>query len=622
MPKKRKGRGSPPRADKSASDQVAVRAKANRKSPSKGGTFSYAVDDFLRPAVASENGGTSSLPDMDVSAVVGADVPESIAVPVVAATATVAVVPAPALGPVPPPDGSDVPLPADAGDTDDDGTVMPRKRLRTDLVDGFAFLDTSVRHVRIECTSGTFPNELRKLNPFDTNEALQDLIGTYVSCKTLKSVILLVECDDFAQVKLLLDVSTFMSYPVEATVAYNIDTVRGVVRDARISDMDHTLLLDKLRSQHVVQVRPIFTGSGADKRRSDFMILTFRLAKLPDRVIFGKERMSLTPYRIRVVQCSHCLTFGHRAELCRKAKACSHCGARGSDHVQNACLALPARCALCSKAHKATDKDCPKYRRQRAILKIREEHKVGFKNAEDIYKRKNGSQVAAAGGDRASAAPPPRKRAAAAPHVQAASAPHSRLVPAIPSSLAQGVALVSRTVPSETAASYRQILLSPKPGTSASTSAGVGRGRSVARSRPVPQATAETELDDSFSDQEVDVSVVGCLPVDKPPDPSLGLGKPLTGATSRGRERPAAAGPDTTGVSPDIIFTIPARSGQRDSFCPGLQELGCFLKQLPKVLEVVGGSGSVCIHCKPLSLIIAKYFNIPNDAQWCYDAML
>ena len=250
--------------------------------------------------------------------------------------------------------------------------------------------DPSARFVHMICTNGKVPNDCKHLNPWDVDTELQALIGTYVSRKTLKSGIFLIECESYTQVIRLLEQDCFLGLPIRVNVAYNIGTTRGVVKDSRASQMEDDVLLDRLKSQSVVQVRPIFVGSGENKRRSDFTILVFRLDVLPKTVNFGGEPKDVVPYKQKIYQCVRCWNYGHHQDQCEKFKSCEKCATKGDTHDSSSCSVLPLKCSLCYKDHKATDRlKCDRYKKERAILNIREEQRVGYKVAEEIYLRLN-----------------------------------------------------------------------------------------------------------------------------------------------------------------------------------------------------------------------------------------
>ena len=150
--------------------------------------------------------------------------------------------------------------------------------------------DPSALHVHIIPTEEENYAKFLKINPYDIMDQIQHYVGEYTNSRTLKSGTILVELESNKQVKVLIrEVAKhgFRGISAEVKIAYNVGTIRGVIRDARLSDMDSQTLLHKLQSQGVVHVRPIITGSGVSRKRSEYTILTFRLETLPEKVLFG-----------------------------------------------------------------------------------------------------------------------------------------------------------------------------------------------------------------------------------------------------------------------------------------------------------------------------------------------
>ena len=102
----------------------------------------------------------------------------------------------------------------------------------------------------------------------------------------------------------------------------------------------------------------------------------------------GKERKYVRKYKTKVRQCSNCWWFGHTAENCKKYKTCENCSAKGNEHESGTCSINP-KCRSCNKAHKASDKKCPMWKKQLAVAKIRTDHSIGYMAALEVYKKQN-----------------------------------------------------------------------------------------------------------------------------------------------------------------------------------------------------------------------------------------
>ena len=117
-------------------------------------------------------------------------------------------------------------------------------------------------------------------------------------------------------------------------------------------------------------------------------ILTFNQTKLPEKIFVGTERKYVRKYKIRVIQCKKCWFFGHTAGVCKKTKTCEKCAAKGDEHDTEAC-SESLKCRSCRKAHKASDKNCPQWKKQIDIAKVRADHNVGYRSALEIFLKQN-----------------------------------------------------------------------------------------------------------------------------------------------------------------------------------------------------------------------------------------
>ena len=256
----------------------------------------------------------------------------------------------------------------------------------------FSIADPKARHVIIKCLVESNPMAFKKLDSFRKSDILEEKIGSFPSVKTLDSGSLLVETDTPTHVGDLLKITEFGGFPASAEIAYHMGTVRGVVDDASICDRSEEEVLQKLKTQHVVHVRPIYQGTGESKTRTKYTILTFRLSKLPRSVLFGRTSHRLVPYRTKVVQCERCWWFGHQTARCSRPRLCKFCSRRGEGHDSENCSSDPGtqkKCSNCSGNHPADDKSCPVWVKQLAIGKIRCRHQVGYHKATEILKKIN-----------------------------------------------------------------------------------------------------------------------------------------------------------------------------------------------------------------------------------------
>ena len=188
------------------------------------------------------------------------------------------------------------------------------------------------------------------------------------------------------EVQFLLNIKTFCGFNVIVELAEMVGIVRGVIYDRRLINKEIDYILDKLRPQGVVKVRPLAKVIDNTRQRTPLLVLSFRQQALPESIKIGHEYRSVRPYRIRPSQCKKCHRFGHWADACTRSSVCVNCGTEGANHG-NDCT-LRTRCCLCGGAHKANNETCPIWVRQLKICEIRTDHQLSYSRAAEVLKRK------------------------------------------------------------------------------------------------------------------------------------------------------------------------------------------------------------------------------------------
>ena len=248
-------------------------------------------------------------------------------------------------------------------------------------------LQTDIRHIIIKCCSEAHTDAFRNLDAWATSDELEKLgLENVKQCKPLMSGGLLIEENSLEEVKFLLNIKTFCSYNVTVELAEMIGIVRGVIYDRRLITKDVDYILEKLRPQGVVKVRPLSKVIDNNRQRTPLLVLSFREKTLPESIKIGHEYRSVRPYRIRPSQCKKCHRFGHWADACTRVNVCVKCGTEGARHGND--CALRTKCCLCGGPHKADNETCPVWVRQLKICEIRTDHQLSYSRAAEVLKRK------------------------------------------------------------------------------------------------------------------------------------------------------------------------------------------------------------------------------------------
>lgn len=94
--------------------------------------------------------------------------------------------------------------------------------------------------------------------------------------------------------------------------------------------------------------------------------LVFEGDCLPSHVKVGHVRHPVRPYIPKPLQCHKCFKIGHIKSVCANNAVCPRCA---ESHLEDACRATVLKCPNCGGSHEASSKDCPRVRKEFAVLK-------------------------------------------------------------------------------------------------------------------------------------------------------------------------------------------------------------------------------------------------------------
>ena len=141
-------------------------------------------------------------------------------------------------------------------------------------------------------------------------------------------------------------------------------------------------ILDFLADQGVTAVRRL--NKGPEKVPTPPLVLSFS-GVLPKSIKIGYAIVRVRPFYPRPFQCFKCYRFGHGVEWCRfLAAVCRNCGGQG--HIGSHCGAA-SHCINCDGSHQAMSMDCPKFREEVSITKIKVDRGVSFLEAREVFDR-------------------------------------------------------------------------------------------------------------------------------------------------------------------------------------------------------------------------------------------
>ena len=270
--------------------------------------------------------------------------------------------------------------------------MTDKKRIRTSP----DFMTTNLDSVQI-CTWPRFllvkgtENERRlsKLSPFAVNKAIIAVLGSDpFNMKTLRNGDILVEVDKENQSSKLLKLNLTMDNDIPITVLphYNLNTKKGVIRCPDIKDCSNEEILDGLKDEGVMKLDRILVFRDGQRKPTGTFILTFQSQTLPKYIRVGYYRVAVAQFIPNLVRCYKCQKFGHTKFNCRKNEVCTKCGQE--DHTDFLECKNEAKCVNCQGKHASNDKECPKWKEEKEIQRIKAERGISYTEAKkqmDIF---------------------------------------------------------------------------------------------------------------------------------------------------------------------------------------------------------------------------------------------
>ena len=227
-------------------------------------------------------------------------------------------------------------------------------------------------------------NSLLKLDPWAISKGFKGVSTAITNIQEIKGSngSLCVECPTKRVSDALLsrNGTIFIDRKIRVTPHRSKNFSKGLIFCRRIDGCSDEVILQGLKSQGVVEVKRFGKKSEA-KEQSHTYLLTFALPKLPDSVSMGYFKVKVKLYIPSPKRCFKCQRFGHVASRCRNKTTCMHCGQEAHD---NKCTQAPS-CPNCKGEHGPRSRQCPKYKEEMAISKLKTEKDITYMEARRLY---------------------------------------------------------------------------------------------------------------------------------------------------------------------------------------------------------------------------------------------
>ena len=257
--------------------------------------------------------------------------------------------------------------------------------------------NTWSRYLVVEAVNAD--NPLSKLSPWAIEKGFEEISSYITNIKKMKTGAFLIECPDprVSRLALARNGTVFVDRRIKVTPHRSLNTSRGVIRcdDEGLSLMAVEDIEKQLESQGVTKVQPVTKRNGTKVQTYTTYFLTFATPSPPETLKVGWFWEDVEPYVPKPMQCYNCMRFGHPKAKCKARPVCRLCG--GEAH-EGSCP-HPAKCGNCKGPHAPTSRNCPMFKKEELILKIRTEKKISFaqakKEVEALDSKKSYADVAA-----------------------------------------------------------------------------------------------------------------------------------------------------------------------------------------------------------------------------------
>lgn len=160
---------------------------------------------------------------------------------------------------------------------------------------------------------------------------------------------------------------------------------RGTVFCYDLAELDDSELRLQLGSSATL-IRRLATRGTPNASRSGRLLLEFATNAIPSEVILEcGVKLDVRQHIPLPLRCRKCKEYNsHHESNCPQSTAiCGNCSGRG--HEESTCTA-PPHCPACGGAHPITSTDCPKWKKELSVNKIRFNSDVSTAEARTIWK--------------------------------------------------------------------------------------------------------------------------------------------------------------------------------------------------------------------------------------------
>ncbi|GBN65753.1 hypothetical protein AVEN_24892-1 [Araneus ventricosus] len=219
------------------------------------------------------------------------------------------------------------------------------------------------------------------VSPFLVEEAISGSVGVVKSIRKLRSGDLLIEVSSRKQANQIMKLKALSKIPVSVSPHRSLNFSKGVISNGVLFNDETDVILNKLSSQGVTEVRRITIKKDGVILKTKHLVLTFRSSKLPQFIKAGYIRYAIRPYIPNPLRCFQCQRLGHAKASCRGTLTCARCAELGHDNTD---CKRKEKCVNCKGEHSSFSRLCPKWQLEKEIISLKIKKGISYPEAKKL----------------------------------------------------------------------------------------------------------------------------------------------------------------------------------------------------------------------------------------------
>lgn len=225
---------------------------------------------------------------------------------------------------------------------------------------------------------------MNSISPFKVQRTLNQ-VGKLKNVKRLRDGTILIQTFTKVQAEALVKINKIETFDVKIVYHPHFNQSKGVVSDISLSHIDTNELLDELKDQNVIDIKRIQRRDGEKKVNTGTCVLTFNSTQKPDSIECGYAKLRVRTFIPNPTRCFKCQKYGHITLSCKDSEICGKCS--DSTHGSAECNNSP-KCNNCDGNHPSWSRQCPKFKTELDIQKIKVTNNVSAFIARKMYRER------------------------------------------------------------------------------------------------------------------------------------------------------------------------------------------------------------------------------------------